>query len=102
MRCSGRNVSTNELIAVEASGVIDRVEPLLGAEDRGEWLAPGFIDLQVNGFAGVDYNSPGASREEIERSIRALLSTGVTRFLPTIITGSAEDMLGALRNLAQA
>jgi N-acetylglucosamine-6-phosphate deacetylase len=66
------------------------------------WTAPGFIDLQVNGFAGVDYNSPNAPIEEIGRSIRVMFSTGVTRFFPTVITGSQERMLGALRNLAAA
>ncbi len=53
-------------------------------------MAPGFIDLQVNGFAGVDYNSPTATVEEIAGSIRALFATGVTRFFPTVITGSPE------------
>jgi N-acetylglucosamine-6-phosphate deacetylase len=66
------------------------------------WTAPGFIDLQVNGFAGVDYNSADAPVEEIGRSIRAMFSTGVTRFFPTVITGSPERMWGALRNLAEA
>lgn len=66
------------------------------------WTTPGFIDLQVNGFAGVDYNSPNAPIEEIGRSIRVMFSTGVTRFFPTVITGSPERMLGALRNLAAA
>jgi N-acetylglucosamine-6-phosphate deacetylase len=66
------------------------------------WTSPGFIDLQVNGFAGVDYNSPHAPIEEIARSIRVMFSTGVTRFFPTVITGSPERMLGALRNLAAA
>jgi len=66
------------------------------------WLAPGFIDLQVNGFAGVDYNSPSAEPEALARSIRSLFSTGVTRFYPTVITGSPEDMQAAVRNLAAA
>jgi N-acetylglucosamine-6-phosphate deacetylase len=66
------------------------------------WTVPGFIDLQVNGFAGVDYNSPNAPIEEIGRSIRVMFSTGVTRFFATVITGSPERMLGALRNLAAA
>ena len=68
----------------------------------GRWAAPGFFDLQVNGFAGVDYNSPEASLEDIRRSILALRATGVTRFLPTVITGSPERMAGACRNLARA
>ncbi len=64
--------------------------------------SPGFIDLQVNGFAGADYNSPAATHEEIAHSITALFSTGVTRFFPTVITGSPERMSRALANLAAA
>lgn len=67
----------------------------------GTWLSPGFTDLQVNGFAGVDYNSPVASAEQIKYSLGVMLSTGVTQCLPTVITGSPENMLGALRNLAR-
>ena len=48
----------------------------------GLWLAPGFIDLQVNGFAGVDYNVPQHPHEEIARSLRAQFATGVTRLFP--------------------
>jgi N-acetylglucosamine-6-phosphate deacetylase len=71
--------------------------------DPGDlWAAPGLIDLQVNGFAGVDYNAPEATLEEIARSVEVLRSTGVTRFLPTVITGSRERMCGALANLARA
>jgi len=66
------------------------------------WIAPGFIDLQVNGFAGVDYNSLDTSLEEIARSIDLMRACGVTRFLPTVITGSPETMCGSLRNLAKA
>ncbi|MBI3665666.1 MAG: N-acetylglucosamine-6-phosphate deacetylase, partial [Acidobacteria bacterium] len=69
---------------------------------RGLWAAPGFIDLQVNGFAGVDYNSPQITLEDIARSIRTLRSTGVTRFFPTVITGSRESMLAAARLLGRA
>ncbi len=66
------------------------------------WTTRGFIDLQVNGFAGVDYNDPMAVPDAIGRSIRVMYSTGVTRFLPTVITGSPNRMLGALRNLTAA
>src|SRR5262249_52307313 len=66
------------------------------------YLSPGWIDLQVNGFAGVDYNSWQTPQEEIARSLQALFSTGVTRFYPTVITGSPGDMRGALENLARA
>jgi len=66
------------------------------------WVAPGWVDIQVNGFAGVDYNSPTAPHDEIARSVHVLYSAGVTRFYPTVITGGPEDMLAALKNLARA
>jgi N-acetylglucosamine-6-phosphate deacetylase len=63
---------------------------------------PGFFDLQVNGFAGADYNAPQETHESIAKSLQMQLSTGVTQLLPTVITGSAENMLGALANLFRA
>jgi N-acetylglucosamine-6-phosphate deacetylase len=75
---------------------------LLTKCEDGSWLSPGFIDLQVNGFAGADYNSPVTSLEEIAKSLRAIFATGVTQLLPTVITGDPKNMIGALRNLTQA
>jgi N-acetylglucosamine-6-phosphate deacetylase len=68
----------------------------------GAWLCPGFIDLQVNGFAGADYNNPKTSLDDIAQSLRVISSTGVVQILPTVITGSPENMTGALRNMTQA
>jgi N-acetylglucosamine-6-phosphate deacetylase len=102
MKCNGIETSTRDFIEIEGDSVIAHVDPVLQATDNAVWISPGFIDLQVNGFAGVDYNSPDAPAEEIARSIRSMFSTGVTRFFPTVITGSPEDMLGALGNLARA
>lgn len=73
------------------------IRPLPG---DAPFVAPGWIDLQVNGFAGVDYNSPASTSEQIADSIRAQFACGVTRFFPTVITGSPENMAAALRNLA--
>ena len=51
---------------------------------------PGLFDLQVNGFAGVDFNNPKATDADILRAVRHLESTGVTAFLPTLITSPLE------------
>jgi len=102
MKCNGVETSTNDFIGIEGAPLITHVDSLLESRRDGIFITPGFIDLQVNGFAGVDYNSPTAPLEEIASSIRTMFSTGVTRFFPTVITGSPEDMLGALRNLAFA
>jgi N-acetylglucosamine-6-phosphate deacetylase len=102
MKCSGIDVRTGAAIEVSASAVIDSVDDLIAPAPGLPYISPGFIDIQVNGFAGVDYCSPDAPHDGIARSIRALYATGVTRFFPTVITGSPENMLGALRNLARA
>lgn len=106
MKCKGIEASTNDFIEIQGDSVISHIDPVLETADNAAYIAPGFVDLQVNGFAGVDYNSPASLTdegvEEIARSIRAMFSTGVTRFFPTVITGSPEDMLGALKNLARA
>ena len=72
------------------------------ASDDGLWVAPGLIDIQVNGFAGVDYNSPDTALDEIARSIDVIKASGVTRFYPTLITGSNSNIRGSLANLARA
>ncbi|HLJ50454.1 MAG TPA: amidohydrolase family protein [Bryobacteraceae bacterium] len=102
MKCNGIDAVSGENTQVSFNGVIDGVDTLLAQPEERIYLSPGFIDIQVNGFAGVDYNSPVASAEDIAHSIRCLYATGVTRFFPTVITGSPHDMAGALRNLAHA
>src|SRR5256885_4207908 len=103
MKCSGRSAVSGEPIEIEFESSIQNVDPVLNDEGRpGVYIAPGFIDLQVNGFAGVDFNSPAAQHHEIQRAIDAIFSTGVARFFPTVITGDPAAMLAALRNLAGA
>jgi N-acetylglucosamine-6-phosphate deacetylase len=102
MKCNGIDPATGDAIEISFGNYIEGVDPWLAAADDFIYVSPGWIDLQVNGFAGVDYNSPSAGLEEIARSIRAMFQTGVTRFYPTVITGAPEEMTGALRNLVRA
>lgn len=102
MKCFGIEAASGEHVAISYGPVIDLVDSLINPLTDADYLAPAWIDLQVNGYAGVDYNSPVAPHEEIARSIRVLHSTGTGRFFPTVITGSPEDMAGSLKNLASA
>ena len=55
------------------------------ASPNGRGIAvPGFVDLQVNGFAGVDFLT--ADADGYRQAGEALLETGVTAYLPTFIT----------------
>jgi N-acetylglucosamine-6-phosphate deacetylase len=59
--------------------------------------SPGFVDLQVNGFGGVDFASADAAG--YERAGEALLETGVTAYLPTLITAPEDALVAALREV---
>src|ERR671937_3183225 len=61
--------------------------------------APGFVDLQVNGFAGVDFFS--ADTDGYRRAGDALLQSGVTAYQPTFITSPEDDLAAALHELPQ-
>ena len=99
----GRLVATGEVTRVEIEGsVIRAVDELLKPPAVETFVAPGFIDLQVNGFAGVDYNDPASSTENIAASIRTMFKTGVTKLFPTIITGSEQRITSSLRNMTAA
>ena len=65
-----------------------------GANGRGI-AVPGFVDLQVNGFAGVDFL--GTNGDGYAAAGDALLETGVTAYLPTFITSDEADLVTALR-----
>jgi len=47
---------------------------------------PGFVDLQVNGFVGIEFADPALTRVGIETAFRAVLARGTAAFLPTLIT----------------
>ena len=50
--------------------------------------SPGLFDLQVNGYAGVDFNDVALTAEALDHALRAMLAAGVTRCLPTLITAT--------------
>ena len=70
--------------------------------DEDIWIAPGFIDIQVNGFAGIDFNHPNFSGDDLVGVCRHLLSTGVTRFCPTLITAGYKQLVRNIEEIRQA
>ena len=57
-RLVGRVAGTPSILQIEYDTAIQAVDELIHPPEVDEFLAPGLIDLQVNGFAGVDYNDP--------------------------------------------
>ena len=48
----------------------------------------GFVDLQVNGFEGVDFSSPTLTEAELVRAFHGISAAGCAAFLPTVVTSS--------------
>ncbi len=66
------------------------------------FAGPGLFDLQVNGFAGVDFNDPATTPEMVQRALEAMRRHGVTRCLPTLITSPFEEFARCARNVLAA
>jgi N-acetylglucosamine-6-phosphate deacetylase len=65
-------------------------------------IAPGLVDIQVNGYAGVDVNAPDVRAEDLLRMAVSIWGTGVTTFLPTVCTGSSARMERSIRVVREA
>jgi len=52
-------------------------------------MLPGLVDLQVNGYRGVDFSGTDLTHENFTLACRELLNAGTTAFLPTLITSAA-------------
>ncbi|RMF39952.1 MAG: N-acetylglucosamine-6-phosphate deacetylase [Planctomycetota bacterium] len=61
-----------------------------------------YVDLQVNGYVGIDFNDPTTSVAQLHSAADAMRRDGVVAALPTVITGSAEAMTTCIRNLVHA
>lgn len=100
-RLTGRDPATGAPLALSIeAGRIAAIDP--GPPGETAYLAPGLVDLQVNGFGGHDLNAPGLRPETVSALTRRLRQDGVTRFLPTLITTSEADLTAALRAIAAA
>jgi len=66
------------------------------------WVGPGFVDLQINGYAGMDFNTLPIATQTTASVTRALLKEGVTSCFPTVITNSDMAITEAVGVIAQA
>lgn len=93
-------------LAIEDGAFGDYMSELSDEERRyeiidysGKWIAPGLVDTHIHGFMGHDVmdNDP----EGLKIMSEALLSCGVTSFLPTTLTSSKERLLAVSKTISQ-
>jgi N-acetylglucosamine-6-phosphate deacetylase len=81
---------------------ITRKDKLTDSAHANVFIAPGFINNQVNGYMGVDFSSPGLTVEDVRKVTRSLWKVGVTTYLPTIVTSPYERLVENFAVLAEA
>ena len=90
MKYSGIECFSNQAIEIEVAGTrISAIRHLSTRQDL-PILAPGFFDIQINGYTGHDYTGPDLSAAAVEKIVRGVALSGTTRHLATIITAPRE------------
>ena len=103
MKVVGRRYDSGQLIEVTVdNGHIASVDTSDEAPDDAPWIAPGFVDLQINGYGGQEFNDRELTVDRVEQVSLALDSFGVTSYLPTATTHSFEMLVHSLGTIARA
>lgn len=67
-----------------------------------ELIKQGYVDIQVNGYMGVDFNDPTTNLQQLQASAHSMLTDGVVSALPTVITAEIETMCKCIGNIVYA
>jgi N-acetylglucosamine-6-phosphate deacetylase len=90
-------VSAGRVVGVEPAG---RGRPSVGS--RQSIIAPVLFDIQVNGVRGIDLQSGSLTADDVGAITDELAQCGVSRWVPTVITGSLDTMAHACETIASA
>lgn len=85
-----------------AEGLIQSIEPIADPGSDLPRLMPPLVDIQVNGYAGVDFQNDTTGRAELETAARGLAESACSRFLLTLVTDRFDRMLARLDRYRQA
>ena len=85
------------------NGIIKEINPSEESSRTPKtYIAPGLIDVQINGYMGVDFSGPNLKVEGVKKATQALWKAGVTSYFPTIITSDIERIKKNFAILAEA
>ncbi|HEX4143845.1 MAG TPA: amidohydrolase family protein [Pirellulales bacterium] len=103
MKIVGRHYLTAQAVEIEIVGQrIAGLAPSASTDRDLPWIAPGWVDLQINGYGGQEFTAPDLTSENAIAIGESLTRFGVTRFCPTLTTASRGDLLAGLTTLRRA
>tara|TARA_Y100000815_G_scaffold264618_1_gene280485 strand:- start:405 stop:1556 length:1152 start_codon:yes stop_codon:yes gene_type:complete len=101
IQLEGLHYKTREPVKITVkNGYITAVEKHTGTPENS--IAPGLVDLQVNGFKGIDFNEDGLTVEDVFEVTEQLWKVGITTYFPTLITNSDEHIQATLKVINEA
>ncbi|KRE36473.1 N-acetylglucosamine-6-phosphate deacetylase [Paenibacillus sp. Soil724D2] len=104
-KINGIHYITGEPITVTMNqGFITEIRTALdeGGRNDDRLIAPGLVDLQINGCNGIDLNVFPMDSERVHSIVREVWKEGVTTFFPTITTNSSANLIEAMTAIAKA
>jgi N-acetylglucosamine-6-phosphate deacetylase len=103
MKIVGRHYVTARAVEIEIVGQrIAGLTPCETTDPDLPWIAPGWVDLQINGYGGQEFTSSDLTPEKAIAIGHSLTRFGVTRFCPTLTTASREALLAGLTTVRRA
>jgi len=100
----GIHYETGKTVRIEISdGVIQGISELKKPEGKNAnlFVAPGLIDNQTNGYAGIDFSHETFTPDGMRTAAKAIWRDGVTTFLPTLITNSHDNLVRNFKILSE-
>jgi N-acetylglucosamine-6-phosphate deacetylase len=105
-KIEGNLYNNGSKVSIEIeNGIIKNIESVAAFENENSnknYIAPGLIDNQINGYLGTEFSLPSLAGDDMTKVIDGLYKKGVTSFLPTVITASHESLINSFANLAKA
>jgi len=95
------NTADPILVSFDDGDICD-ISPLESSSENLLVIAPGLVDLQVNGYGGQEFNDPELSTEKVLQICLAMDRDGVTQFCPTFTTQSFELLRHSMATVARA
>lgn len=84
------------------SGRIVSLDSVPAVAEENIWLAPALMDVQVNGYAGVDFQRDDVTTDDLLKAVRGLRRDGCTQILATLITDEWPKLMARLKRLRQS
>ena len=94
--------TADPIVVTFDDGLICDISPLESRSENLLVLAPGLVDVQVNGYGGQEFNDPELTAEKVRQICLAMDRDGVTQFCPTFTTQSFELLQHSISTIAQA